>query len=394
MNTSNKLNIKQNLLQTSIITIAMLSVPLSSSSYGFMLVRDLKENEFFAKEQGLLSRTQDWYYGGNLAAVNQPWENRFNVVNPLGIKLGEASTGGTRFVKTENKSYELQFQGKFNPYQGSGFCEDCWNGDLKTSPVGYDAKVAVPQNWQTADGYKDPDQFASFKREYMLLKEILGPGENGCPETFKGKEVTKCTVEDVWFAGELDLRGELFVSGDISSIRFGQETVTLRAKADRTTDFLINEKVINIADIEGSNLIFQLDDGQQLDEINFKFQGTKGEKKQEVTFEAGGTWKPQDESTAFTADYDTRASMIKFTSAGVQKTYIPQLRDAPDSVLGISGVDFTAALASISISALLPNEQRRIVAKIQTVPEPSTILGTLIALGFGACLSRKKLSKK
>ncbi|MCZ8192740.1 MAG: PEP-CTERM sorting domain-containing protein [Microcystis sp. LE19-338.1B] len=385
--------LKGNLTAATATTFALLFLnAIPSMAFSFTNPRSLNANELLA-DQSIFQLQTPWGLSGTLngtASFTRPvtW------TKPLFDPRTANATGSRTFISATATSYEQQFAGKFEdapvfpfPSAVDASWEDFNLYDISNG-------VITPQwgqvpGWKTITGANE-----QFTQVWNLTKTSLAPGELNCPTQYNGKDVTGCPVVETWWGGALDIKAGASLEGSIANTIIGDELTSLTLQLDRDLDYKIDSSTDRIASIKSGVYELKLRDSGGLQDINIKFNATINGKQAQLQVSGDTVWKQSGvEIETANPSYQFQVGTEKYLTQGVRSQYTENLVDFPTMRLGILMSNGTGATASAFIGAFNPLSDRKAVIKIETVPEPLTLIASGLAIGFGA-LSQREYSKK
>ncbi len=318
-----------------------------------------------------------WAYAGTLPnSVNAGFRAE-NVDDPICVPFVGCFGGDTQYATGQRSvsvqagaspAYSLSFSGNFGT---ANF--EAWEGNLVSQSKGvrFDSDVnrvlfpspgtgitnehPIPDAWQGANGYGTTatSGYASFSQDVQLVRNYLNPGEGGCPIVMaqSGQRTGHCLYTGSYFKGGATLQAVLQGNGSIENTVAGSQSVTLDAKANRTTLFKVNNDVLFSGEIAGTASTFKLEE-ERVSAVDFSFNGNFNT----MSFSVGADvrWDGSGETSAFDASYNRRVAMPDYVFAGNAENFHVEFRDEAQLSAGITGTDFYKAnvLASAGVSSV------------------------------------------
>jgi hypothetical protein len=344
--------LKKAFVSTIVFCLLSMSLPISAVPLDY---RQLSDGEFAVNElyqDNLLSLTSDWSFSSTEASFDKDWKKD---------DFGDYVTG-RRVLSNTDTSYSLKFDAEYEDRVGN------YDESLVTQNNDRTSGEKIPDNWKSNTGYKTPSDFhVSLSRTYALQKDF-DVNKYGCPKDSLGKPVSHCEVVETWFATNAILNVDLEAVGDLTDSVFGDENVTIQARADRVTRLKVNDFTLaTLAEIDSTRSDFKLIEGSDFSG-SVTYTGTAGIDKNgvkaSVSFSPSITWDPKsgDEQAQTNLSYTKLAAMDRYENAGLANSYKVEIVDTPDVLATISGTNFTAASVFTEIGLSQVEESHRVIA--------------------------------
>jgi hypothetical protein len=385
-------------------SVIVISGTASTQAFAFTL--NPSQGQFRASDD-ILKVNSPWSYQGTLSTLNL--NSRNNEEFCFTFFCTNRTVTASILTTTDPRSYSIEFRGNYP----SAPSLRSWGVDKLADRL----NNQIPSEFRDLFGLTTPITlpFAAFTQSYNLninpnrSELTFDVGQFNCPSTVPGTTGTKtafCRVDNVSFGGQLTAFANLQAIADTTNSIIGDERVTIRAQADRISQFLINDQLLASGDISGStkdgkitplNLDF-LEDSKTTVDFTFKAGVKVADSKlvPEGSLEAvvRNIIPP---STNEQASASSRYLLSAFKTsdlfdAGLSRTYKVEFRDIPSLSAGIFGDSFTAAsvLAQISASEPIVNYAVAATAVPVSVPEPSTTVGLIFGSSSILLLKNKR----
>ena len=184
---------------------------------------------FCVFDKSVIDISKDWKYSGGLPleANNYPWK----------YSVFTTKFEGSRAYEITDNSYQLYFKGELTGGLESGTLIDFNKSRVKGGE-------SIPTFWTTTLGYQVPAKSKVFKfsRDYSVKKDVLNPGELGCPDR---PDVKRCRYKNTYLAGgATSIGGTIEAIGDISISSLSREAITINAAFSRNLNLLIDNNLV------------------------------------------------------------------------------------------------------------------------------------------------------
>lgn len=341
------------------------SALLSSSA---IALPTLSNNQFFG-DPSLVSST-NWAYTGTLPSGFDAGFRAQNVDDDFFGDSGTQYSNGRRSMGTStglSPAYTLRFGGSFERQRSEAWRTDLLSQSKGTRQVDIEhvrfpspgANVTnehpIPSGWQGLTGYGVQGLSAQFEKTMSVARKELEPGRLGCPAFVSpgGARTGHCAFTGAYFRGGASLSAALQGQGSVENFFpvLSDKSVTIDAKSNRTTNFIVNGAPVYSGTVNGSATSFKLvkDKINAVDlKFNFDFKNLK------ASVGANLQWDGAGNTASFDASYVRRTEMPDFQDVGRAEKYVVKVRDEPQLSAGITGTNFDHAsvLASAGLSGL------------------------------------------